>query len=228
MNNLHKASAYARSPAHEMLLLEIVRTEKTSLQVIIHLMNFGKIIKKIPVIVGNCTGFAVNRMFFPYNLAAHMLANLGVDIYRIDEVITGVVDYEEFNSVDMVIEVSTFSTIQYIIILIPAHEMLLLEIVRTEKTSLQVIIHLMNFGKIIKKIPVIVGNCTGFAVNRMFFPYNLAAHMLANLGVDIYRIDEVITECKTLWDLKSYWMLRNKLCLPFQIEPQVTVNATYH
>jgi enoyl-CoA hydratase/3-hydroxyacyl-CoA dehydrogenase len=38
-----------------------------------------------------------------------------------------------------------------------------------------------------------VGNCTGFAVNRMFFPYTQAAHMLANLGVDIYRIDKVIT-----------------------------------
>eukprot|EP01018_Ginkgo_biloba_P007978 Gb_20831 [translate_table: standard] len=81
--------AHFFSPAHVMPLLEIVRTEKTSLQVIIDLMNFGKIIKKIPVIVGNCTGFAVNRMLFPYNLAAHMLANLGVDIYRIDEVITG-------------------------------------------------------------------------------------------------------------------------------------------
>eukprot|EP01018_Ginkgo_biloba_P007979 Gb_20832 [translate_table: standard] len=79
---------FFRSPEHEMPLLEIIRTEKTSFQVIIDMINFVKIIKKIPVIVENCTGFAVNRMFFPYNLAAHMLANLGVDIYRIDEVMT--------------------------------------------------------------------------------------------------------------------------------------------
>ncbi|PWA66232.1 enoyl-CoA hydratase/isomerase family [Artemisia annua] len=53
--------------AHVMPLLEIVRTEKTSAQVILDFMTFGKIIKKSPVVVvGNCTGFAVNRTFFPY------------------------------------------------------------------------------------------------------------------------------------------------------------------
>eukprot|EP00252_Welwitschia_mirabilis_P015102 TRINITY_DN33253_c0_g1_i1.p1 TRINITY_DN33253_c0_g1~~TRINITY_DN33253_c0_g1_i1.p1 ORF type:complete len:724 (-),score=145.86 TRINITY_DN33253_c0_g1_i1:411-2582(-) len=81
--------AHFFSPAHLMQLLEIVRTEKTSPQVIVDLMNVGKIIKKIPVVVGNCTGFAVNRVFFPYTQGAHMLANLGVDIYRIDRVIKG-------------------------------------------------------------------------------------------------------------------------------------------
>eukprot|EP01018_Ginkgo_biloba_P007976 Gb_20830 [translate_table: standard] len=80
--------AHFFSPAHVMPLLEIVRTEKTSPQAIVDLMNVGKIIKKVPVVVGNCTGFAVNRMFFPYSQGAHMLANLGVDIYRIDRVIT--------------------------------------------------------------------------------------------------------------------------------------------
>lgn len=79
---------FLSSPAHVMPLLEIVRTEKTSPQVIVDLINVGKIIKKVPVVVGNCTGFAVNRMFFPYSQGAHMLANLGVDIYRIDNVIT--------------------------------------------------------------------------------------------------------------------------------------------
>lgn len=71
-----------------MPLLEIVRTEKTSPQVVLDLMNVGKIIKKVPVVVRNCTGFAVNRTFFPYSQAADFLVHLGVDLYRIDRVIS--------------------------------------------------------------------------------------------------------------------------------------------
>ncbi|XP_024538949.1 glyoxysomal fatty acid beta-oxidation multifunctional protein MFP-a isoform X1 [Selaginella moellendorffii] len=81
--------AHFFSPAHVMPLLEVVRTEKTSPQVILDLMTLGKTIKKIPVVVGNCTGFAVNRVFFPYTQAATMLLDLGVDPYRIDRAITG-------------------------------------------------------------------------------------------------------------------------------------------
>lgn len=76
------------SPAHIMPLLEIVRTDKTSSQVILDLMTVGKIIKKSPVVVGNCTGFAVNRAFFPYSQGAHLLVNLGVDVFRIDKLIS--------------------------------------------------------------------------------------------------------------------------------------------
>jgi len=76
------------SPAHIMPLLEIVRTNKTSAQVILDLVTVGKIIKKSPVVVGNCTGFAVNRTFFPYSQGAHFLTNLGVDVFRIDRLIS--------------------------------------------------------------------------------------------------------------------------------------------
>ncbi|XP_057545664.1 peroxisomal fatty acid beta-oxidation multifunctional protein AIM1-like [Amaranthus tricolor] len=80
--------AHFFSPAHVMPLLEIVRTDKTSSQVILDLITLGKVIKKVPVVVGNCTGFAVNRAFFPYAQGAHLLANLGVDVFRIDRVIS--------------------------------------------------------------------------------------------------------------------------------------------
>ncbi|WOL08343.1 peroxisomal fatty acid beta-oxidation multifunctional protein [Canna indica] len=80
--------AHFFSPAHVMPLLEIVRTNKTSPQVILDLMTVGKAIKKVPVVVGNCTGFAVNRTFFPYTQGAHLLAHLGVDLFRIDRVIS--------------------------------------------------------------------------------------------------------------------------------------------
>ncbi|KAL9267753.1 Peroxisomal fatty acid beta-oxidation multifunctional protein AIM1-like protein [Drosera capensis] len=80
--------AHFFSPAHVMPLLEIVRADKTSAQVILDLMTVGKTIKKVPVVVGNCTAFAVNRTFFPYSQSAHLLVNLGVDLFRIDRVIS--------------------------------------------------------------------------------------------------------------------------------------------
>ena len=77
------------SPAHVMPLLEIIRSERTSPQVILDLMTVGKVIKKVPIVVGNRTGFAVNRAFFPYSQAAFFLVHLGVDPIRIDRLITG-------------------------------------------------------------------------------------------------------------------------------------------
>lgn len=76
------------SPAHIMPLLEIVRTHKTSPQVIQDLLDVGKKIRKTPIVVGNCTGFAVNRMFFPYTQSALLLVDHGVDPYQIDHVVT--------------------------------------------------------------------------------------------------------------------------------------------
>lgn len=80
--------AHFFSPAHVMPLLEIVRTNKTSPQIIVDLLDVGKKIRKTPVVVGNCTGFAVNRMFFPYTQAGLLLVERGADVYQIDRVIT--------------------------------------------------------------------------------------------------------------------------------------------
>jgi enoyl-CoA hydratase/3-hydroxyacyl-CoA dehydrogenase len=75
------------SPAHVMPLVEIVRTAKTSPEVLNSVINLGKRIKKTPVTVGNCVGFLVNRIFFPYGQAAGLLVDHGVDPYRIDKAI---------------------------------------------------------------------------------------------------------------------------------------------
>lgn len=80
--------AHFFSPAHIMPLLEIVRAQKTSPQVIVDVLDLGKKIKKTPVVVGNCTGFAVNRTFFPYTQAAMLLVERGTDLYKIDRAIT--------------------------------------------------------------------------------------------------------------------------------------------
>lgn len=76
------------SPAHVMPLLEIVCTQRSSPQVIVDLLDVGKKIRKTPVVVGNCTGFAVNRMFFPYTQSALLLLERGLDVYKIDRAIT--------------------------------------------------------------------------------------------------------------------------------------------
>ncbi|KAI8110882.1 hypothetical protein M9434_004456 [Picochlorum sp. BPE23] len=81
--------AHFFSPAHVMPLLEIVRTPKSSAQVVLDTIEFGSKIKKTPVVVGNCTGFAVNRVFFPYTQAACLLVDMGLDPYMIDKVIAG-------------------------------------------------------------------------------------------------------------------------------------------
>uniref|UniRef100_A0A7S0UTE4 3-hydroxyacyl-CoA dehydrogenase n=1 Tax=Polytomella parva TaxID=51329 RepID=A0A7S0UTE4_9CHLO len=79
--------AHFFSPAHIMPLLEVVRTTKTSAQVLVDTIDLGAKIKKTPVVVGNCCGFAVNRVFFPYTMAATMLVDMGIDPYRIDKAV---------------------------------------------------------------------------------------------------------------------------------------------
>uniref|UniRef100_A0A8I7B0M5 3-hydroxyacyl-CoA dehydrogenase n=1 Tax=Hordeum vulgare subsp. vulgare TaxID=112509 RepID=A0A8I7B0M5_HORVV len=149
--------------------------------------------------------------------------------------LTGVLDYDKFRSVDLAIEAAVenvklkqqffaeleqhcpshcilatnTSTIDFNLIgektnsqdrivgthfFAPAHIMPLLEIVRTPHASLQAVVTLLDVGKKIKKIPIVVGNCTGFAVNRMFFPYTQAALLLVDHGMDVYKIDQACTE----------------------------------
>lgn len=71
-----------------MPLLEIVHTQHTSPQAVVDLLDVGKKIKKTPIVVGNCTGFAVNRMFFPYTQTALLLVDRGMDVYKIDQACT--------------------------------------------------------------------------------------------------------------------------------------------
>ncbi|KAM3407405.1 hypothetical protein ACQJBY_001054 [Aegilops geniculata] len=149
--------------------------------------------------------------------------------------LTGVLDYEKFKSVDLAIEAivenvqlkqqifaeleqhcpphcilaTNTSTIDLNLIgektnsqdrivgthfFAPAHIMPLLEIVHTPRASLQAVVTLLDVGKKIKKTPIVVRNCTGFAVNRMFFPYTQAALLLVDHGMDVYKIDQACTE----------------------------------
>ena len=76
------------TPAHVMPLLEIVRTEHTSPQVLMNSLSFAKQVKKTPVVVLNVVGFAVNRIFWPYGIAAQYLVERGLSPYQIDKAIS--------------------------------------------------------------------------------------------------------------------------------------------
>ena len=72
------------SPAHIMPLLEVVRGPRSSPQAVLDTLHFGLAIKKTPVVVRSCTGFAVNRVFFPYTQAAMLAVDCGADPWLID------------------------------------------------------------------------------------------------------------------------------------------------
>jgi enoyl-CoA hydratase/3-hydroxyacyl-CoA dehydrogenase len=73
------------SPAHVMKLVEVVRTERTALDVVGDSLGLLGRMKKIPITVQSCTGFLVNRIFAPYSRIAGFLIDRGIDPYRIDQ-----------------------------------------------------------------------------------------------------------------------------------------------
>ena len=75
------------SPANVMKLLEVVRGDKTSKEVIKTCMSFAKRIKKVAVLVGVCHGFVGNRILFVRQFQAEQLALEGAPPHRIDKVL---------------------------------------------------------------------------------------------------------------------------------------------
>jgi 3-hydroxyacyl-CoA dehydrogenase len=75
------------SPANVMKLLEVVKAEKTSAEVIKTTMQMAKKIKKVPVLVGVCFGFVGNRMIEPYGREAGRLMLEGATPEQVDKVI---------------------------------------------------------------------------------------------------------------------------------------------
>ncbi|CAN0582852.1 unnamed protein product, partial [Ectocarpus sp. 12 AP-2014] len=75
------------SPANVMQLLEIVRGDKTSPEVIKTSMDFAKRIKKVAVLVGVCFGFVGNRMLGMRQYQSDKLALEGANYAQIDKVL---------------------------------------------------------------------------------------------------------------------------------------------
>jgi 3-hydroxyacyl-CoA dehydrogenase len=77
------------SPANVMRLLEVVRGAATSPGAIAASLALGKRLGKIPVVVGNCLGFAGNRMFEQYRREAQFLVEEGASPLEVDQALYG-------------------------------------------------------------------------------------------------------------------------------------------
>ena len=75
------------SPANVMKLLEVVRGDKTSKEVMATVMKIGKTIKKTAVVSGVCDGFIGNRMVGPYQREALIMLEEGATPQQIDKAI---------------------------------------------------------------------------------------------------------------------------------------------
>ena len=73
------------SPANVMKLLEVVRADKTSKEVLASVMSVAKTIKKIAVVSGVCDGFIGNRMIEQYSRQAGFLLEEGCSPAQIDQ-----------------------------------------------------------------------------------------------------------------------------------------------
>jgi 3-hydroxyacyl-CoA dehydrogenase len=73
------------SPANVMKLLEIIRGRATAKEVIATCMQLSRKLGKVGVLVGNCFGFAGNRMFHPYRREAQFLVEEGAEVESVDQ-----------------------------------------------------------------------------------------------------------------------------------------------
>ncbi len=73
------------SPANVMRLLEVVRGDKTSKEVVATCMALARRIQKVPVLSGVCDGFIGNRIVARYGMAANDLLNAGASPQQVDK-----------------------------------------------------------------------------------------------------------------------------------------------
>lgn len=78
------------NPANIMRLVEVIHYPGTAPEVVDQLMDFSVKIKKTPIEVGNCAGFAVNRVLIPYmgEAMATLLDTPGLTTADIDKAAT--------------------------------------------------------------------------------------------------------------------------------------------
>ncbi len=74
------------NPVHIMPLVEVIRGAKSSDLAIASTVAYASAMGKTPIVVGDCPGFLVNRILFPYFGGFTRLLKDGVDFQRIDKV----------------------------------------------------------------------------------------------------------------------------------------------
>ncbi|MDO6460169.1 3-hydroxyacyl-CoA dehydrogenase NAD-binding domain-containing protein [Granulosicoccaceae sp. 1_MG-2023] len=77
------------NPVHAMPLVEVIRGQATSRETINTTVALAMKLGKTPIVVGDCPGFLVNRVLFPYFNAFNRLLADGVAFERIDRVMEG-------------------------------------------------------------------------------------------------------------------------------------------
>lgn len=75
------------SPANVMRLVEIVRGDHTSPEVLATTLTLSKQLGKVGVVVGVCDSFAANRMLYPYSRQAQFIIEEGAFPEQVDKVI---------------------------------------------------------------------------------------------------------------------------------------------
>jgi len=74
------------NPVPRMPLVEVIRGEKSSPEAIATAVAYAQAMGKTPIVVGDCGGFLVNRVLFPYFAGFQQLLADGGDYERIDKV----------------------------------------------------------------------------------------------------------------------------------------------
>ena len=74
------------NPVHRMPLVEVIRGEQSSEKAIATTVAYAARLGKTPIVVGDCPGFLVNRVLFPYLFGFQALVKDGVDFKRIDKI----------------------------------------------------------------------------------------------------------------------------------------------
>jgi 3-hydroxyacyl-CoA dehydrogenase len=75
------------TPAHIMRLVEVVRADKTSPEVLATAIDLGRRIGKLPIVSGVCDGFIGNRIFSVYRRHAEYLLEDGASPQEIDDAV---------------------------------------------------------------------------------------------------------------------------------------------
>lgn len=90
--NLEDPSRFAGmhffNPVHKMPLVEVIRGEKTSDETIAAVVAYAAKMGKSPIVVGDCPGFFVNRVLFPYLAGFSLLIADGADFVAVDKVMS--------------------------------------------------------------------------------------------------------------------------------------------
>ena len=74
------------NPVPRMPLVEVIRGAKSSPEAIATTVAYATAMGKTPIVVGDCAGFLVNRVLFPYFSGFEALLLDGVDYKRVDKV----------------------------------------------------------------------------------------------------------------------------------------------